>query len=566
MPAEPRTQASNAEKLAVALVAVTAVALAALRATYGVSLYDDSHYVTVALRLAQGARPFADEMSVQSLGFMPSAAFVSVWWRLFGLDHLVMAYRIFYVALASGVGALAYVQLRRSFRPIVSAMPVAVVLLCPPFNLIAPGYNLMAALGLLAATALAHRAWVDRSGVAAGGAGVALVFASVTYPPLCIAAFVFVVSFLALTRDWKLAAWLLGACVAASAVFVAALLSAASIAEIRHGIGYASANVVNLRSPLGKFELTFSRVWDSLSVPTLWPMWIAAIVACVPRVPAKVRAALLLSIPVLALVRSVEVLASKERLFGTTAPSWLITFALGALVPSAIWAWQAKRREILGLLALAAPASLVGFLTVVYSTDSGWLRAVPVIGLTPLALAVLVAWSSAIDELWGDTAMAAGSLAAVVLALGMLWATTIDDGWPVNMHAMLDSGAYAGMHVPASRRQEFTQLQEAAARWVKPDSRVTFYGERQAYLLSGGQMYTNAIWLYPSPSDSYALEYFSAHGGMPDVIFTDQFAMRLHGLLPYEHGAKTDPLIARVVKEYDLAETVDDFGIWVRRK
>jgi hypothetical protein len=444
MPPTPTKQASTAEKSAVALVAFVAFVLMALRATFGVSLYDDSHYVTVALRLAQGARPFADEMSVQSLGFMPSAAFVGVWWRLFGLDHLVMAYRLFYVALAAGVGTLAYAQFRRSFRPIVSAMPVVVVLLCPPFNLIAPSYNLMTSLGFLAATALAHRAWVDRSGPAAAGAGFALVFASITYPPLCVAAFVFVVSFIALTRDRRLAFWLLAACALASAVFVAALLSAASIAEIRHGLAYASSNVIKLRSPAAKFALTFSRVWTSLSAGTLVPLWLAAIVASVRRVPAKVRAAALLSIPALAMVRCVEVLASGQRLFGTTAPSWLIMFVLGALVPATLWAWWAKRRDVLGLLALTAPASIVGFLTVIYATDSGWLRAVSVIGLTPLALAVLIAWGCAIDDLWGDRAVAAGSLAAVALAMLMLWATTIDDGWPIRMSRCVCRDAHAG--------------------------------------------------------------------------------------------------------------------------
>ncbi|MDR3687427.1 MAG: hypothetical protein P4L93_10770 [Coriobacteriia bacterium] len=565
MPPEPRAKASNAEILAVAIVAVVAVALAAYRATFGVSLYDDSHYVTVALRLAQGARPFADEMSVQSLGFMPSAAFVGVWWRLFGLDHLVMAYRLFYVALATAVGSLAYSQLRRSFRPVVSAMAVAVVLLCPPFNLIAPGYNLMTALGFLAATALAHRAWTDRSGPAAAGAGAALVFASVTYPPLCVAALVFVVTFLALTRDKRLAAWMLGACAVASLAFVTALLSTVSIAEIRQGISYASANVVNLRSPLDKFALTFGRVWASLSAPTLWPMWLAALVACIGRVPARVRAALLLAVPMLAFVRSLEMLSSHGRLFGTTAASWLITFVLAVVLPSALWAWWAKRNDVLGLLALAAPAAMVGFLTVIYSTDAGWLRAVPVIGLTPLSLAVLVAWGSAIEDLWGERALWSSALLAVVLAMTMLWATTIDDGWPIEMHAMLTRGAYAGMHVPASRLAEFTELEAAAARWVKPDARVTFYGERQAYLLTGGHIYTNAVWLYPSPSYKYSLAYFAAHGGMPDVVFTDQFAMRLRGMLPYKRTAKTDPFIARLITQYRLVQIVDDFGIWVRR-
>ena len=79
----------------------------------------------------------------------------------------------------------------------------------------------------------------------------------------------------------------------------------ASLAEIRHAMGYASANVVNLTSPLDKFEITFGRVWTSISAWTLLPMWIAAALACVPRVPVRVRGVLMLALPVLALVRCV---------------------------------------------------------------------------------------------------------------------------------------------------------------------------------------------------------------------------------------------------------------------
>ena len=562
---ELSTRQIRIERIAVAFGVLLVAGLVALRSTFGVSLYDDSHYVTVCLRLAQGARPFADEMSVQSLGFLPAAAFVWLWTHLFGTTGLVTVFRLFYVVAAAAVGWLSYVQLRRVWHPLVAALAVVVPLLCPPFNLFAPGYNQMTTLGFIAATALAHRAWLDRSRLAAAGCGLALVFASVTYPPLTIAALAMIVILSAATRDRRVIVPLLATAMIASAVFVVGLLSMVSIAQIRTGLAYATSNVSGFGSPGQKVQRTLMRLADALGQPLVWPLWVAAALACVPKIPRRWRAIILLALPILAVARSVQVLALGLRVFGLTAGAWLITFTIATVVPVTVWALAEKRRDLVHLLIITVPVSVIGFLTVAYSTDAPWLRGVAVIGLVSGALAVLATWACALEDLWGESLLVVAATIVIVIVVGMLWSESIDNGPPLAMSGYMDHGMYAGMHMSPGREKELLGLEAAGRRWVQPDSRVTFFGERQGYLAVGGQIYTNAVWLYPSDTASYALAYFSEHGGDPDVVFTDQFAMRLRHQLPYENAAQSNPFIAYLLEHYRFAEKVSDFGVWVKR-
>ena len=553
------------ERIFVALVVLLVIVLVGLRSTFGVSLYDDSHYVTVCLRMSQGARPFVDEMSVQSLGFLPATAFVWLWTHLFGTTGLVTAFRLFYVALATAVGLLAYVQLRRVWHPLVAALAVAVPLLCPPFNLFAPGYNQMTTLGFITATALAHRAWLDRSRLAAAGCGVALVFASITYPPLSIAAIAMMLILSVATRDRRVIVPLFAASAVAAVVLLGGLLSWVSISEIRHGLAYATANVSGFSSPAAKIQRTVMRLSDALGQPILWPMWIAAALACVPRVPRRLRAVILLALPLLAATRSVQALTQGLRVFGVTAGAWLITFTIATVVPVSAWAIAGKRRDLVHLLVITVPVSLIGFLTVAYSTDAPWLRGVAVIGLVSGALAVLATWACALEDLWGESLLVVAAIVVIAIVVGLLWSESIDDGRPVAMSGYMNHGLYAGMHMSPGRERELLALEAAGKRWVRTDSRVTFYGERQAYLVSGGRIYTNAVWLYPSETASFALAYFAEHGAYPDVVFTDQFAMRLRHQLPYENAAQGNSFVAFLLEHYRLVDEVADFGVWVKK-
>ena len=559
------TPSRRAETIAVIVIAAVVAVLAAVRCSMGVSFFDDSHYVTVSLRLAQGARPFADEMSMQSLGFLPAAAFTWLWTHLFGLTGLVMAFRLFYVVLAGAVATLAYRQLARSFRPAVAALAVTVPLLCPPFNLLAPGYNLMTSLGLLAATALAHRALMERHVPAAAGAGVALVFASIVYPPMAVVCAVFVIVFAVLARDRRLVITMLAAAVIAAFVFVSALFSVVSFADFGRALAYSSANVIRFASPLDKLGVTLNAAAITLDLPALWPLWACAVLASLPKLPNKVRGVLLFALAPLADLRGFQAVHGGARVFGITASAWLITFVLGAVVPVSIWAFSSGRRGVRALLTLAIPVSIAGFTTVAFATDAGWIRVVEIIGIVPLSVAVLVGWASALEELWDDKLLALGALTALVIALGMLYATSIDDSRPRLMTAVMDHGAYVGMRMSPDRYRELVDMEAAGRRWVRPGDRVTFYGERQGYLLTGGQIYTNAVWLYLSPSDRFALDYFQQHGGLPDVIFADEHGMRMRQQDDYRLTAPSNPLVAVLLANYHIVGHVDDFAVWVRR-
>jgi hypothetical protein len=565
MPAPTNRQGWGAERIAIAIAALLVFALAALRSTFGVSFYDDSHYVTVALRLADGARPFADEMSVQSLGFLPAAGFVWVWLHTFGTVGLVAAFRLFYVVLGAGVAFFAYLQLRRSLHPVVAALAVSVPLLCPPFNLLAPGYNQMTTIGFVLAVALAHRAEHDRSPLAAAGTGVALVFASITYPPLVIAAAALALSLALRTRDRRVIGPLVIAVGAGAALFVGALLSVVSIGEIRTGLQYAASNVEGFRSPAEKLQRAAGRLSGSLAQPILWPMWIAAVLACVPRFPKRVRAGLFFALPVLALAPTAQSIVFSQRVFGMTASAWLITFTFGAVVPATLWVAATKRRDLAALLYLTLPASAIGFATVAYSTDAPWMRGVAVIGIVPAAIAVIAAWGSVLEELSDERVVRAASALLIIVTVGVLWSESVDNGRPAEMSVVIDHGMYAGMHTTPQRQKEIQGLEAAGRKWVTPTSLVTFYGERQGYLAVGGRIYTNAVWLYPSRSDRYALAYFREHGGTPDVIFVDRFSMRRLDLLPYEDAARDSPFIAQLLAHYAMAETVADFDVWVKK-
>ena len=152
-----------------------------------------------------------------------------------------------------------------------------------------------------------------------------------------------------------------------------------------------------------------------------------------------------------------------------------------------------------------------------------------------------------------------------MIVVGMLWSESIDNGPPLAMSGYMNHGAYTGMHMSPAREQELLALESAGRRWIRPDSRITFYGERQGYLATGGRVYTNAVWLYPSDSASHALTYFSEHGAYPDVVFTDQFAMRMRHQLPYENSAQTNPFVGFLLQRYRFVETVADFGVWVKK-
>lgn len=561
----PHPAADKREARIVGVVALAVIALAVLRATMGVNLYDGSYYVVVPLRMAQGARIFADEMAVQALGSLVAVPFVKIWSALFGLSWISLAVELYYIVIASIAGFFAYKLLRPTFRPAVAALAVGLPLLAPPYHLIAPSYNTVAELSFLLATCLAFAAVRDTGRGKAAGVGIALVVGTLSYPPLIVAAVAFFAAFAVLARHKRRLIFdALLAGVVTGAVCAAALFSAVSVAELRAALAFAAANVGHIGSPLSKLRYYVNHVIVALVSVWLLPMWVLALAASIPAVPRRLRAVALAIVPLAAALPGAVLVAKADGFtFGTAAATWFITFVAGAVVPVTVWAIRRGRWPVLQLMAMTAPFAAIGFLTIAYSTNSSWHRGVPVIALASFGIGLIGGWGEALEES-GPWTISAGAACALVAVLGLLFATIFGDSGLLLPRTYIASGPYAGLTTSLEHAQELADIQAAGHRWVKPGDRVLFLGIRDGYLLVGGTIDTSAVWLPPEKSDQAAVDYFTRPGNhWPDVVFVDDSPIIEDG--GYAEHASRDPLFARVLAGYARVGNAGTLSVYVRK-
>ncbi|GAA5027796.1 hypothetical protein GCM10023258_22840 [Terrabacter aeriphilus] len=73
----------------------------ASRATLGIDFGDSAHAVELAVRTARGDVPFRDELNMQVLGSWPAVPVVWVWLHAIGIDGIVLASRLSFVAVVA---------------------------------------------------------------------------------------------------------------------------------------------------------------------------------------------------------------------------------------------------------------------------------------------------------------------------------------------------------------------------------------------------------------------------------------------------------------------------------
>lgn len=224
----------------IAIGAVVLFALAAFRARFGASLFDDTYYVTAALRAVGGARPFVGEISLQAQGQWAAMPFVWLWRQAFGLTGIMLAVRVYYVVLASACAVVAYRLLRPSFHPVATAA-LAVPLLAPPYLLLAPTYNTTAALAFTLAVAFGWAALRDRSARHAFAFGRAIVIGSVSYIALVTMAGVLLATFVWRAREPRLARAALAGTAVSGTVVALAMFAGVPLDALRSSLAFASA-------------------------------------------------------------------------------------------------------------------------------------------------------------------------------------------------------------------------------------------------------------------------------------------------------------------------------------
>lgn len=537
-------------------------ALAVWRATLGISFADDAHYAALPLRLAQGALPFRDEMTTQALGFLIVVPFVKLWTAFFGTTGLVLALRLCYVALATAVGYVVYRALRPSFGNGPSALAAWAPLLAPPYNIFGVSYNTMAILAFVAATALALAALRDDSRWAAGAAGVALGLGAVSYPPLSIGAACLAVCFVALARKPRLVLPFVGAAAVTALVLAAPFVLLASPGSVARASHYSSSVWRSLEPASRRASQALTNIRLALTRRRLLPMWVLAVVACLPWPKARAVACLLL--PVAALLPALpRLMAGTPRgFFGAIGAAYLVVFAAGLVLPVVAMAIRERRRDVLLGLALATPLALVNFWLTVWLTSAAWYWGVSLAGLAPLVVVLVAAWARMLRDGGGSWTFGSGAACLLGVLVVMLFSLSFKDGAPLRLEHRFWHGPLAGIATTDQNARRISLVAQGGRRWVRAGDRVLVFNDPLAYLLVGGRIYTNAVWLEPGVSDSATIAYFRREGRLPDVAFVAQ-SLIARGVSGGRQG--TDPLLSYLTSRYRVAGSAGPFVVYVPR-
>ena len=562
MSEEERQVYIRRSQLLLPLAALALVAFAAWRASYGATAYDDSHYAATALHLAQGARPFADEMSIQSPGFVLAAPFARLWTALFGMTGLVLALREFYVVLAALVGFAIYRLLRPSFGRVAIVAAVA-PLLGVPYNVFGISYNTSALFGFTLAVCLGFAALRDDSPHFAGLAGAATAFGSISYPPLAVGGIVFAATFMLVARRRRLILWLLAGALTVSTGYAVWYFAGASLRDIRRALDYSALVWQQNRSRGVRMARLPQHIAGVFAALKFAAVWVLALLAAVPAVPRRLRGWALAAVPVAAVVPGIVrwVVGQPFYYYGAWPTASLLVLTLGLAIPITARA-IAQRGDSARLLLLAAPISAVNVTLVAVSTTSAWYRAIAFIGIAPLTVAMLAIWAASVAEEIRRPVVVGVASSAIVLALVSMLATlSFFEPPPAQLHVRVRNGAFAGIATTPEHARKYVAIGAAAQRTVRPGDRVLVIAPPAYILLAGGRVDTNSAWWTDRAPERATIDYLTRDGGLPDVVFVSAGVFRV----PPERLPERDPLVVWVMGRYRRVGADDYAVVFVRR-
>lgn len=565
-----RSRARDNELMAATALAIVVVALAAFKATLGVSFLDDSFYVAVPLRIAEGARLFVDEANIQATGSLLAVPFVALWHALFGVSGIVLASRLFYVALATFVGFVVTKALRPSFGLFATVVATASVLLAPAYNTFAVSYNTTAQLAFALCMALVFAAKRDGSRVAAACAGALAVFGCVAYPPLALAALPAAVVAAFVLRERRLWAWLVGGAAAMLGVAAVWFLATTPLSEFVRTFRYVAASgysgqsgsvTVSARVATATREIT--RI---VHRPVWWPTIALSVILAVPWVKGRAKGWIAVLLPVaVALPGAVALSQAAPNTFGVSVMSYLLAFVI-ALIPLALATalWRgAVSRDIVRLLLLAGAFSVVAVPLVMLATSSGFFRGMPGVGAAPFALAAVLCWLAVIGEGAGKRAVRTAALLLLAIELLLLFSVSFKDAPPLKLDRFITHGAVAGIRTSAERADSIGGLEKGIGAVARPGSGILAVTAPLAYVLTDVKPLTYLTWTTTGPFDGASLDYYDRIGDTPDIVVVSRAL-----LTPADDSVavdRTDRLLKWITSRYVPAERAPGFVIMRRR-
>jgi hypothetical protein len=522
--------------------------------TFGADLSDDAHNIALAWRLSLGDAPFVDEMNVQATGAFVAVPLTWLWTHLFGMTGLVLAIRLFFVAVAFAVGYLAYRALRSRLRPATAAIAVAAPLMALPYHLGQVSYNTMPILGLVLATAAGLPAVLDRDRRWAAVCGAAAAGAAISYPVVAVGAMILLAAVVMLSRRRDVVVAVLLGGLAVSVPFGLWLLIGVGPSILGETVRL-TLDYQALRTPLlERGNVALDVYTFHLGLRKYWPMWVFAAIAALPVPQHRIRAAAVAAVPVLAVVPGLHLMVTggPGAAFGTLAGVYVTVLSLALLVPVTVWAIQRRRQDIGLLICLSLPVALVQAPLIASTTSSGTGWGVHVIGVSSLLMALAVGWCEMVAELVPRVQPLV--IAQLLIAIGLLLTLTpFKDGFPWQLTTRISAGPFAGIATDPGDATRIAETAAAADRWVRPGEGVLLYGLAGDYLLTGGDPVTNLMWLGDFGAANQAtLDYFKRVERTPDVVFVNRFLVEQAG--GFEELARRDPLIAYIAANYHVVD------------
>ena len=558
--------------------AVVIVGVVAWRSSLGMSLSDDGYYAAATVRLAQGARLFVDEMYLQSLGFLAAIPFAKVWLWLFGTTGVVLALRLFYVALATVAATFVYRVLHRSFGRTASFAGAVAVFIAPAYNLLSISYDTMAALGMVLACVLCYAALRDGKRRYAAIAGAFAAFAAVSYPPFVLAALALLITLAVRGRGRRLVGAMALGAAGVVAAFLVWLLATTSFTELRGAYDFitsiwrGSANepaqglrvLTHWQDLVAALSMTYRHVpvvaWFApAGAISLWATYSV-------RLPkhARTRGIALALLPVALVIPAIVYwLTFRHPLTSlkTIGGNLLIELVLFAALPMYASLRGARTDARRDLVLISLPAALVGFAVVLLWSSADIFWASGVVGLAPLVVAAVVWWAIEVRSALGSRVEALAVASLLFALLVLLFGYAFKTSSPMHMPVPVASGPYAGMRIGEGRALQVAAIERISHEWIGPTTTVTSVGLPGAYLLTGGVPLTNVTWLDPGSFDQSTVDYLDRAGRWPDVVVVDLW--RLSDPEQYEGSV----FLAAVRSNYTFVESsqVASMAVFVSR-
>ncbi|HEX5967728.1 MAG TPA: hypothetical protein VFY88_04560 [Intrasporangium sp.] len=552
--------------LCTSVVVVWALARVQLGFDYG----DGAHAVGLAMRLADGDRPFIDEMNLQVMGSWPAVPFVWLWMHTVGTDGIILASRVYFVLLSLLVAHVSW----RAIAPVVgrgtAAAVIATAVIPAAYNLPVVSYNTTPALLLLLATCASIAAVTRRIAAWAWVGGAALALSAVAHPvtaPVGLLAGLIAVALLGRSR---LSLYLVGGAAAVGAVLLIVVVTfwggfEAVRATVDFTVEYQSLRPDQER----RVQHAATAYWE-------WFGWVVPAAAALSLMAASLPS----SRPGRAWPVWVRVV-----LFGVAGALLTVAMLRGRLDSASVvsWSWTSGFTATALVLVLALPATILAL-----RSRDRLSRQALILGLPPTLLGIPVIWAmTSASPAWGSTsAVLTPGLVAILTVLlrdlsrGFTWALGRPLRWPAAVLSGLVILLLAMSHTLTSYRtppvsdlrtrvtfginagllndERQVRILEAKTRLAHQCGRTALdYEQPTGHQLGEVRILSPIIWLVRFEGANQAVvDWLTARGAAPDCVLISNRTWPPSATL-----LATDPLLQWIQARYVQVGAADNLAL-----